>query len=101
MTIRLLLADDHRMMREGLRNLLLVCFDTVRADSFKLAGILQEGSPAAKWANRAVRFENALAPAPWTVPSVASALTGLDPLRHGAGVFASPVANLDREIPRD
>ena len=84
---------------KGIRNLLLVCFDTVRYDSFRLATVVEPASPVAKWSNRAVRLDNVLAPAPWTVPSVASVLTGLDPIRHGAGVFASAVANLDREIP--
>ena len=84
---------------KGIRNLLLVCFDTVRFDSFRLATVVEPTSPVSKWSNRAVRLENVLAPAPWTVPSVASVLTGLDPIRHGAGVFASAVANLDREIP--
>ncbi len=83
----------------GIRNLLLVCFDTVRFDSFLAATINDPRAPRGVWKARALRFGNALAPAPWTVPSVASVLTGRDPVRHGAGVFASPVANLDNEIP--
>ena len=83
----------------GIRNLLLVCFDTVRFDSFRTAATNDPRDPQGNWKVRALRFGNALAPAPWTVPSVASILTGRDPVRHGAGVFASPIANLDKEIP--
>jgi hypothetical protein len=32
----------------------------------------------------ATRFERAIAPSPWTIPSHASLLTGLDPWEHGA-----------------
>jgi arylsulfatase A-like enzyme len=83
----------------GVRNLLIVCFDTVRFDSFRAAIPNDPRDPRGKWTPNALRFGNALAPAPWTVPSVASVLTGRDPLNHGAGVFKSPVANLDNEVP--
>lgn len=83
----------------GVRNLVLVCFDTVRFDSFRNALHANPAEARSQWTPRALRFGNALAPAPWTVPSVASVLTGRDARGHGAGVFASPVPNLDKEIP--
>ena len=32
-----------------------------------------------------IRFAEATAPAPWTLPSVTTLLTGLEPQTHGAG----------------
>ena len=84
---------------EGPRNLLLVCLDTVRADHFWILedhGIEDRLDPHL---TSALSLRNAQAPAPWTVPSVASVLTGLYPAQHGAGHFAARVANLDQEIP--
>ncbi len=64
--------------------IVLVTIDTLRADHV--------GSYGGKWvptptldalAERGVRFENAISPAPLTLPSHASLMTGLDPHRHG------------------
>ncbi len=60
----------------GPTNLIVVCIDTVRFDTFWLpesAGLSDDFSP---WAERALRFRRALAPSPWTVPTVASLFTG-------------------------
>jgi arylsulfatase A-like enzyme len=70
----------------GARNVLLVVLDTVRAESLGLTGDGRATSPRlARWARRGVRFERALAPAPWTFPSHASFFTGQWPHRLGLG----------------
>ncbi|MEW6364208.1 MAG: sulfatase [Acidobacteriota bacterium] len=69
-------------------DVLLVSMDTVRADRMSLYGFPKRTTPRLDaWAaRRAVIFERAIAPAPWTLPSHASLFTGLYPTRHGANV---------------
>ncbi len=69
-------------------DILLVSLDTVRADRMSLYGYDRETTPRLDaWATRrAVIFEHAIAPAPWTLPSHASVFTGLNPYRHGANI---------------
>jgi arylsulfatase A-like enzyme len=66
-------------------NVIIVLLDTLRADRLSCYGHELETSPHIDaWAaTSAVRFANAVAPAPWTLPSHASLFTGLDALRHG------------------
>ncbi len=66
-------------------NVILVSIDTLRADHLSLYGYERDTSPRLDaWAERsAVVFENAVAPAPWTLPSHVSMLTGHSPLAHG------------------
>lgn len=80
-------------------NLVVVCLDTLRHDAFYLAdraGFTDKLSP---WIEKAVHFDKASSTAPWTVPSIASVLTGMYPRQHGAGIFPGDVANLSTEIP--
>lgn len=70
---------------QRVQNLLLICIDTVRADTFFRLGELRPDRLSG-WQEDALVFTNAAAPAPWTVPSVASAFTGLWPNQHGAGL---------------
>jgi arylsulfatase A-like enzyme len=77
-------------------NLVLICLDTVRYDSFMLPGT---SDALDSWLRRAQIYENAMSAAPWTLPSVASVLTGLYPLEHGAGLFPDEVANLRSQAP--
>lgn len=66
--------------RSGAPNLLLIILDTVRAANLSLYGYERETSPAlARRAAGGVTFDRAISPAPWTLPSHASALTGLYP----------------------
>lgn len=66
--------------RAGAPNLLLIILDTVRAASLSLYGYERDTSPAlTRLAAGGVTFERAISPAPWTLPSHASALTGLYP----------------------
>lgn len=59
-------------------NIVLISVDTLRADRLPVSPRIDA------WAKRhATVFQNAVAQAPWTLPSHASMLTGLDALRHG------------------
>ncbi len=58
-------------------NILLIVLDTVRAQSLSLYGHDRETTPnLALLAERGVRFDQARATAPWTLPSHASLFTG-------------------------
>jgi arylsulfatase A-like enzyme len=68
------------------RGVVMIVIDTMRADAPGYAGGPQGITPTLdSWAANGVRFEQAIAEAPWTLPSTASILTGLHPPRHGAG----------------
>jgi arylsulfatase A-like enzyme len=61
----------------GAANVLLIVMDTVRAANLGLYGYSRDTTPHLKrWAKRGVRFEWALAAAPWTFPSHCSLMTG-------------------------
>ncbi len=65
-------------------NVLLIVVDTLRADRLGTHGYGRPTSPRIDaFADRAVVFEDALSPAPWTTPAVASILTGLPPAQIG------------------
>ena len=65
-------------------NLVLVSVDTWRADRLSLYGYGRDTTPwLERWAKRrAVVFEQAVAAAPWTLPSHVSMLSGVGPLGH-------------------
>lgn len=78
-------------------DLVLISVDTWRADRVSVAGETTAGAPTTPrldaWARaHAVVFRQALAAAPWTLPSHATLLTGLDPLRHAANRPFHPLA---------
>jgi arylsulfatase A-like enzyme len=67
-------------------NLLVVVIDTLRADVVGAYGGEGGLTPSLDaLAARSARFEEMLAPSPWTLPSVATLLTGQPPQVHGAG----------------
>ncbi|MEW6744559.1 MAG: sulfatase [Planctomycetota bacterium] len=73
-----------RLSGEGRPNVLLIVSETLRADQL---GCYE---PTATWtpsldrlAARGLLFERAVSASSWTQPSVASLLTGLDPVIHG------------------
>lgn len=69
--------------------ILLISLDTVRADRLGCYGYPRGTSPHLDaLAAESYLFENALTPAPMTTPAHASALTGVSPYLHRAGVFA-------------
>lgn len=66
-------------------NVLLIILDTVRASALGLYGAERATSPAIdSLAAESIVFDQAIAPAPWTLPSHASMFTG-----HGAGELAA------------
>jgi choline-sulfatase len=65
-------------------SILLVTLDTTRADHLGCYGANFAATPNLdKLARKGVRFEEAISPAPLTLPSHASLLTGMVPRRHG------------------
>jgi arylsulfatase A-like enzyme len=67
------------------RNVLFVVMDTVRKDHLSCYGYERETTPGLEaFAEEAAIFEQAVAPAPWTLPSHASMFTGLYPGEHNA-----------------
>jgi len=72
--------------RPGGRHLVVILIDTLRADALGSYGDRLGLTPRLDaFANEGVRFAEMLAPSPWTLPSVSSLLTGLQPQTHGAG----------------
>lgn len=68
----------------GRPNLIIYLVDTLRADHLGCYGSGKPLSPNVDaFAEGATLFEDAVAQAPWTLPSVTSILTGLGPLSHG------------------
>ena len=66
-------------------NVLLVVLDTVRKDHLMPYGYDRETTPELNaFAEEATVFDNAVAPAPWTLPVHASMFTGQYPTEHGA-----------------
>lgn len=85
--------------REGPPNLLLLAVDTLRADHAGAAAATGPLTPALdSMARDGLRFADASAPAPWTLPSFAGALTGTMPCLHGAGMGGA-VRNMARQAP--
>lgn len=62
--------------------LLLLC-DTARADAFAPWGAPHPTPAVARMAERGTVYADAVSPAPWTVPSTASILSGRLPTEHG------------------
>jgi len=66
-------------------NVLFVVLDTVRKDRLSVYGHDEPTSPTLEaFAEEARVYEEAVAPAPWTLPVHASMFTGLYPSQHGA-----------------
>jgi arylsulfatase A-like enzyme len=64
-------------------NVLLVSIDSLRADHLGSYGYARDTSPTIDaLAREGVLFENAISPAPWTVPAHMTLLTGLPPEVH-------------------
>lgn len=76
-------------------NVILFVIDTLRSDRL----LDRQGGPAAMpglhaFARRGVSFPNAVAPAPWTLPSMASLLTGVMPSEHRVELMPEGPARL-------
>jgi arylsulfatase A-like enzyme len=73
-----------RRTREAGPSVLVLLVDTLRADALGAYGAVPSPSPALDaLAARGLVFEQCVAQAPWTLPSVASLFTGLLPGEHG------------------
>jgi arylsulfatase A-like enzyme len=69
----------------GGRNVVLVFLDTVRYDDTSLDRFSTNTPNLARFATESVTFDNAWAPAPWTLPSHSAVFTGIEPWRSSAG----------------
>jgi arylsulfatase A-like enzyme len=68
-------------------NVVLIVVDTLRADVLGCYGGLADASPRIDaLARSGIRFSQARAQAPWTIPSVSSLLTACHPSEHRQGV---------------
>lgn len=68
----------------GLRNLLLISVDTLRADRLGCYGYERPSSPEIdRLAAAGVQFDSAQSSSSWTLPGIASILTGLNTSAHG------------------
>jgi arylsulfatase A-like enzyme len=75
------------------RTVVLLAFDTVSARYTSLYGYERETTPhLAAIAKQGVTYRRAVAPSPWTLPSFASMLSGLEPAEHRAGERGSSKA---------
>ena len=82
---------------DSIKLVLLISLDTLRADHLGLYGYERFTSPVLdEIARESVVFEDASAPAPWTLPSHASLFTGLFPKSHGV---TSAKSGLPQGIP--
>lgn len=65
-------------------NIVLVVLDTARADHLPCYGYRRQTTPRiCSLASEGVVYEDAVSPAPWTLPAHASLFTGQPPGRHG------------------
>ncbi len=71
---------------KGPRHIILLSADTLRADAIEPYDSSQRTPSLQTLSRDSVVFKNAFAPAPWTLPSVTSMLTGLSPEVHGVGL---------------
>jgi arylsulfatase len=71
---------------DGRPDVVLLVVDTLRADAPAPRGAL------ADLASEGVRFGQCISAAPWTLPAVASLLTGLLPSQHGAVSATTPLS---------
>jgi arylsulfatase A-like enzyme len=70
----------------GAPNVLVIVVDTLRADHVSSYGYSRPTSPTFdRLAQQGVRFENAISPCSWSLPSHVSLLTGLYQFEHGVG----------------
>jgi len=83
----------------GPPHLLLIGVDTLRADHLGCYGHARATSPNLdRLAAQGCLFTDVMAPAPWTLPSFAGALSGMMPGLHGAHLGGA-MRNMDRQAP--
>lgn len=72
-------SDDSPAARADAPDVILICVDTLRADSARGMSSYQ------RLAREGTEFTRAQAAGPWTMPSMATVMTGLPPWSHGSG----------------
>jgi arylsulfatase len=84
--VRLMQEERHaRQPADAGPNVMLLLVDTLRADRLGLYGATPSPSPTLDaFAARGLVFDTMLAQSSWTMPAVASIMTGLHPRSHGA-----------------
>jgi arylsulfatase A-like enzyme len=88
---------DRTLGAKGGPNIVLILIDTLRADHVGCYGYGRNTTPNLdKFAADAILFKNAISPAPWTTPTVASVFTAQYP--HVLGYENEPVV-LDDKFP--
>jgi arylsulfatase A-like enzyme len=81
-------------------DVLLLILDTTRADHFGAYGYERPTTPNFdRLAAEGRRFDAAWAQSPWTLPAVATILTGQPPRVHGAGRASGGILPLRPELP--
>ncbi len=76
------------------RNVVFICLDTARADHLGCYGYRRPASPHLdQLARRSMVFDDVLSPSSWTLPVLASVMTGVYPHEHGALHFRTPIRN--------
>jgi len=94
------LAGCGRAPHRAVSGILLVVLDTVRADHLGCYGSSRPTSPNLdRLASEGERYDSAFAQAPWTLPAVASILTGQAPHVHGAGGRLGELRAIRRDLP--
>jgi arylsulfatase A-like enzyme len=89
-----------REYRTGGPSILLIILDSARADHFGCYGYSRNTSPVIdSLAAAGTVFLTAQSQAPWTLPAVATVLTGLVPQVHGVGEYRSALYGLDDGVP--
>lgn len=82
----------------GAPNVLLLILDTVRASELSVYGYSRRTSPVLEQlAARGMRFDRAIATAPWTLPSHASMFTGRYPFELTVG-YDTPLSTTDATL---
>ena len=86
-------ADSNVDASHPIRRVVLIVADTLRADALTCYGGQGKSTPAIDaLAGESVLFEKAYAPAPWTIASLGSIMTGLSPLVHN-------ITEIDSNLP--
>ncbi|MDX9972392.1 MAG: sulfatase-like hydrolase/transferase, partial [FCB group bacterium] len=76
---------DHKVSR-----VILITIDSLRRDALGCYGSGRNDTPRIdEFAGEGLRFTRAYSAAPWTLPSVASMMTGLAPFHHGVVTMAN------------
>ena len=80
-------------------NVILILVDAMRADHLSAYGYSRTTTPSlTRFASRGAVFENTISQAAWTVPSVASLFTGVDPQAHQMLTFKAKLSSAHTTI---